>query len=83
MSGEETLELYVTLGVWGLTFLAAVKALGVRRALWGLALLVLSASRSPSRRSEPSPAAGATSRSHASLQPHPHAVGGDARPADG
>ena len=40
MSGEDTLELYVTLGVWGLTFLAAVKALGVRRALWGLALLV-------------------------------------------
>jgi len=41
MSGEETLELYVTLGVWGLTFLAAVKALGVQRALWGLALLVV------------------------------------------
>ena len=41
MSGEETLELYVTIGVWGLTFLAAFKALRVRRALWGLALLVV------------------------------------------
>ena len=41
MSGEEKLRLWVTLAVWGLMGLGAIKIFGIRRVLWGLALVVV------------------------------------------
>ena len=41
MSGDETFSMYVTLATWGLMVLGAIKIFGIRRVLWGVALLVV------------------------------------------
>ena len=39
MSGEEMIRLYVTLGVWGLMLLAAIRFFGFGRVLWVIAVV--------------------------------------------
>ena len=41
MSGDETFSMYVMLATWGLMVLGAIKIFGIRRVLWGVALLVV------------------------------------------
>ena len=41
MTGEEMLRLYVTLAVWGLMSLGAIKVLGIRRVVWALVMFVV------------------------------------------
>jgi hypothetical protein len=41
MTGEEKLRLVVTFAVWGLMVAGAIRIFGLRRVLWGVALVVV------------------------------------------
>jgi predicted neutral ceramidase superfamily lipid hydrolase len=40
MTTQETLQVYVTLAVWGLMLLGLIKIFGIRRVVWGILLIV-------------------------------------------